>query len=254
MEVHLHSTNVAPLHVRSKVDPMMYSLQPVPLRRTCSPAAFADAHAMPGGRVVDLHPDDAFRVAKYLERNRAVALTSDGMTLFALREGVLIECALSAHALAQHTIDAQFIPMDWVGGQAVPSGAPERIDITRAVMEMPLATLQQLTDGSPEANALVDPEDRAHYGPHQVVCVAAITHYFGCDLASITGEMQASATPRRPASLVVDDTDQEPLWMLNIASRPARSFSCRAADIMEAIRKAGEMFPGHPVSGAFSIA
>ncbi len=235
---------------------MLYSLRPVSLR-TQAPdgnTAFADSFAAPGGRVIELHPDDAFRVMKFLQRSRTSVVTSDGTVLFALRGTTLVECSPAAATLAVHEIRALFIPLEWIAGQPVPVGSPEAVDVTKAVLQIPLADLRTLTDCSPTANALVDPEDRAHYGPHQVVCVNAIARFFGVStLTDLTQEMM-DAMPSRPTLMPLDDPNPEPLWMLSIGEEQPRSMSCRAPDILGAIRKGLDMFPGQPVCGAFSIA
>lgn len=212
---------------------------------------FIGSPERPEGERIELHPDDAFRVRQYMKRHQALALTADGTTALALRETALVECDLSGCSVSTRII-AKFIPQEWQGGKPVPASAPEDVDITAAVKAMPIDEVRGLIDCSPAANALIDPEDRAHRGPHQVICVDAIARYFGvARLMELTPEIRACAPDPTAKS---EEDPHDPLWLLTIGMTDATSYSCRAPDIQEAIRKAGEAFPkAMPVTSAFSI-
>lgn len=191
------------LLICSATRPLGYAFFPVPVRREALTADRTN-WAMPEGTAVDLEPDDALRVRKYLQRHATVALTCDGNAVFVLDGTVLRQVWLHCLTQPPERVFASFQPHDWIAGEAVPVGQPESVDITEAVNSMPAAALAQLRDGQPSANALVDPQARGHYGPYSVLCEEAVCFYYRVvHISALTADIVAARARSAPPTEAV---------------------------------------------------
>ncbi len=253
-----YTRNVTPLLVCSLTQPVAIALLPVQMlhpRPSSEPQLFARFYK-PLGKLIPLHGDDALRVRRYMERFNTEALTSDGQTAFTLHGNQLRECDPLACGQLPEPLFVSFYPQYWVGESAVPAGPAERVDVTDAVLAMPATEISALRDASPDADALVDPEARGHYGPYTVACEGALRAFFKVDgLADLTQEIvdkkkEGMTLMKRRAA---PELDGGSIWMMAVGAERV-FFTCHADSIDQALAQTRDAFPGQPVASACSIA
>lgn len=253
-----YNRNVTPLLVCSMSEPLAIALLPVPMlnpRPSSDPKQFAGFYK-PKGKLISLHEDDALRVRKYMERFNTEALTSDGQMAFTLHGNQLLECDPMVCGQPLEPLFINFYPQYWVGQGMLPAGPAERIDVTEKVLSMAPEEIAAITDGTPAADRLVDPEERGHYGPYTVSCEGALRAFFGVSsLADVTqaiiDEKKAGVIRRPPRA--APDLDGGGMWMMGVGLDPV-FFACRADSIDDALAQTRQSFPGEPVSSACAVA
>jgi hypothetical protein len=252
-----YTRNVTPLLVCSMSEPVAIALLPVPMlnpRPSTDTKKFAGFYK-PLGKLISLHEDDVLRVRKYMERFATEALTNDGQMAFTLHGNQLMQCDPTVCGQPQEPLYAHFYPQYWAGEGVLPAGPAERIDITDTVLSMSPEDIAQISDGSPGANSLVDPEERGHYGPYTVSCEGALRAFFGvASLSAVTqaiiDEKKAGVTRRPPRA--APDLDAGGVWMVGVGV-PRVSFACRADSIDDALAQTRQRFPGEPVTSACAV-
>lgn len=253
-----YNRNVTPLLVCSLSQPVAIALLPVPMLRSRpseDPQLFARFYK-PQGKLIAIHEDDALRVRKYMHRHNTECLTSDGQMAFTLHGNQLMECDPLACGQPSEPLFANFIPQDWAGDRAVPAGAAEPVDVTDLILAMPATEIAALRDGTPGAEALVDPEALGHYGPYTVSCEAALRGFFGVkSLSELTQQIVDDKLAARPRHTVRSSPELEgdPVWVVGVGHKK-EIFTCQAASIDSALEQTRMAFPGQPVSSVYAVA
>lgn len=253
-----YKRNVTPLLVSSMSEPVAVALLPVPMfhaRPSSDPQRFA-AFYKPAGKLIPVHEDDALRVRKYMERFNTEALTSDGQLAFTLHGNQLMECDPLVCGQPPDAPFVTFHPQYWIGEHAIAAGPAERVDVTAKVLAMAAEQIAAIHDCSASSDALVDPEERGHYGPYTVRCEVALRAFFGVsslsDLTPQIVEEKRAGLARRTAR-TSPELDGGSIWMITVGANRA-SFTCRAESIDVALEQARRSFPGQPVFSACAVA
>ena len=95
---------------------------------------------------------------------------------------------------AERTVQATFQRQAWVNDNAIDTAPAEAVDVTRAVLALPLAKLRALEDNEYCSDYLVDLEALQHSGPFYVEVEDAILEFFGVEaLADVSDAMLNAA-------------------------------------------------------------